>query len=352
MIDSDNKLADFISRIRNAEWIALDTEADSLHAYPEKLCLIQVSIEGEDALIDPLSKTDLDPLWTELRKHELIFHAADYDLRLFRRKKNFVPTRIFDTMSAARLLGEKQFGLNNLVSKFLGVQLEKGSQTANWAQRPLTEKLEKYARNDTTYLKKLSDALRKSLEDQGRLSWHEESCARLIQECAELPPPDLEPWRIKGSSKLRPLSLAILRELWHWREKEAIAANKPPYFILAHEVLVEISEAVGNANTFENLIPRHLTPRRRRELEEAIHRGAAVAPQDQPNLRFFHTPRPTEQEKKRFEELHKRRDRAAHRLHIDPTLIASRGTLGLLAQDWSHHEKELMNWQRQLLEQP
>jgi ribonuclease D len=349
VIDTDNKLAEFLPRLRQAQWVALDTEADSLHAYPEKLCVLQVSIVGMDELIDPLAKIDLSDLWPELRKHELIFHAADYDLRLLRKNHNFVPEKIFDTMLAARLLGEKEFGLTNLVKKFLDVQLEKGSQKADWAKRPLTEKMESYARNDTRYLKPLAEILREKLKEKGRVEWHRESCARLIEDCTELPSADLESWRIKGSSRLGRTPLAVLRELWHWREKEAIDANKPPYFILSHEVMVEIAAAAGTTRNWIDLLPRHLGPRRAKNLEHAIERALQILPHEQPHIIHIVTPRPTEGEKRRFEELSKRRDHAAHELQIDPTLIASRATLGLLAQDLEHHSKELMKWQRDLL---
>src|SRR5262245_2193676 len=122
--------------MRAAKWIALDTEADSLHAYPEKLCLIQISIAGGDELLDPLSALDLTPAFAVFRDHALILHGADYDLRLLRKSCGFVPTAIFDTMLASRLLGCREFGLNNLVAKYLAVTLEKGPQKANWAQRP------------------------------------------------------------------------------------------------------------------------------------------------------------------------------------------------------------------------
>src|SRR6185436_398769 len=129
--------------------------------------------------VDPLAIAQLDPLLDALNAHQLIMHGADYDLRLLRKHHEFVPSAIFDTMVAARLLGERQFGLGSLVEKFLGVKLEKGSQKANWARRPLTERMEIYARNDTHFLKPLADKLRAELESGGRLAWHEESCARL-----------------------------------------------------------------------------------------------------------------------------------------------------------------------------
>jgi ribonuclease D len=138
VIDSDGKLAEFLPVLRAADWVALDTEADSLHAYPEKLCLLQISTAAGDALIDPLSRIDLNPLWTELQRHRLILHGADYDLRLLRKNHSFVPNRIFDTMLASRLLGEREFGLGSLLQRHLGVTLEKGSQKADWSRRPLT----------------------------------------------------------------------------------------------------------------------------------------------------------------------------------------------------------------------
>jgi ribonuclease D len=242
VIDQDDKLAALLPVLRAAPWLAVDTEADSLHAYPEKLCLIQVSLPERDDLIDPLSGANLRPLWEVFSDHELIMHGADYDLRLFRKCGEFVPTRIFDTMLASRLLGCRQFGLTDLLAKFLNVVLEKGPQKANWARRPLTPRMEAYALNDTRHLKPLADILRAELVAKGRLAWHQESCARLISEASNVmaPDPDLV-WRVKGSHLLGPPALAVLREIWHWRESEAVAANKPPYFILPPATMVHLA---------------------------------------------------------------------------------------------------------------
>jgi ribonuclease D len=350
VIDSDCKLTEFLPALRAADWLALDTEADSLHAYPEKLCLIQLSIPHSDRLIDPLSGMDLQPLWLELKKHQLILHGADYDLRLLRKNHGFVPNRIFDTMLASRLLGEREFGLGNLVKKFLGVVLEKGSQKADWSKRPLTPRMEDYARHDTRHLKALSDILRAQLRQKQRLAWLEQSCDRLIAECAmpSAHEPDLV-WRLKGSHKLARAGLAVLREIWRWREKEAIAANKPPYFVLSHEALVDISAAVIEHRPIGHLLPRHFSPRRTDGLNEAIQKGLAVSPGEHPQILRSHSRRHTEAQRQRFAQLEQRRNSRALELDLDPTLIASRATLLALAEDWNSHQIDLMDWQRDLL---
>ena len=350
MIDTDAKLAALLPALKSAAWLAIDTEADSLHAYPEKVCLIQISIADSDMLVDPLAEINLDPLFDAFNAHELIFHAADYDLRLLEKHHQFTPPAIFDTMLAARLLGEQQFGLSSLVEKFLGVKLDKGSQKADWAQRPLTERMEIYARNDTHYLKPLADKLKLELQQKNRLAWHQESCARLIVECSQPQSVDADSiWRIKGSFTLSRPALAILRELWRWREGEAVAANRPPYFILSHERLVHIADAAAAGHSIENILPPRMSPRRRDSLIAAVKTGLAIPADRQPEIIRHKFQRPTEAEFRRFRELEKIRDAHARELGIDPTLIASKATLGDLSRDWDKHAPELMNWQRELL---
>jgi ribonuclease D len=350
VIDTDAKLATFLPALKSATWLALDTEADSLHAYPEKVCLIQISTVAGDRLIDPLAPMDLDPLFAALNEHDLIMHGADYDLRLLRKHHEFVPRAIFDTMLAARLLGERHFGLSSLVEKFLGVKLDKASQKADWARRPLTERMETYARNDTHHLKPLADKLKLELQQKGRLAWHQESCARLIVECSQAPVADKDSaWRIKGSHALNRHALAVLRELWQWRETEAVAANRPPFFVMSHEKLVDIAVAVAAHQPVEPLLPPRISPRRREGLSSAIKNGLALPADQHPEILRHKGHRLTDAQMRRYRELEKRRDAQAHKLGIDPTLIASRAALGDLSRDWNQRAPELMNWQRELL---
>jgi ribonuclease D len=335
--------------LQAAPWVAIDTEADSLHAYPEKLCLFQIGLPSGNYLVDPLAGFDLGPMLRVLETRELILHGGDYDLRMLRKDLNFVPSSLFDTMLGARLLGIREFGLINLVHRFLGITLEKGPQKANWARRPLTPRMEEYALNDTAHLKPLSDLIRQQLQEKGRLDWHRELCQRLIADNSHVPPPDPDQvWRIKGSRHLPPRGLAVLREVWQWREAEAIAANRPPYFILSSELVIGVAIAsLDPERSVEEMLPRHLTARRSRGVLEAVARGRKASPLPQV-IRIRAVP-PTEQSKRRFAELEKRRNARAEELQIDPTLIASKATLAALSQDWDEAAPDLMHWQRELL---
>jgi ribonuclease D len=350
VVDTEQKLAAFLPILRAAPWVAVDTEADSLHAYPEKVCLIQISTTAGDRLVDPLAGLDLAELLETLAGHELIMHGADYDLRLLEHHHQFIPNSIFDTMLAARLIGDLQFGLGHLVEKYVGVKLEKGQQKANWALRPLTERMERYARNDTHYLKPLSDCLRAELQAKGRLAWHAESCARLIVDCTrERPANGDSAWRVKGCHLLGRPALAVLRELWRWREVEAIHANRPPFFVLSHQALVDIAAAAVTGKSFQSLLPRHMSERRRTALLKAVTHGLECKPNEHPDIIRHTGRRPSAAEHQRFVELEKRRNARAKELSLDPTLIASRSTLFDLARDWEKSAAELMKWQRHLL---
>ena len=351
VIDTPEALEAYLPVLRAAPWVAVDTEADSLHAYPEKLCLIQISTPTGDRLIDPLAGLDLRPLLEALSGHDLIMHGADYDLRLLWRAGRFVPSAVFDTMLAARLLGERNFSLSALLERFLGVRLDKSMQKADWSRRPLTPRMEAYARNDTRHLKPLADRLREELVARGRLAWHEEACRRLVQECACDPEVDPDQvWRVKGSHLLTRRGLAVLRELWHWREAEARASNRPPFFILPHETLSRIAAAAVDGQDYLTLLPQKFSARRRAGLKEAVARGLAMPQEQWPEPRRGTGRRLTETEQARLEELERRRNARAQELGLEPSLIAPRSVLVELARDWEGCAPRLMRWQRELLQ--
>jgi ribonuclease D len=350
VIDTGVKLGAFLPQLAGAAWVAMDTEADSLHCYPEKLCLVQMSVPGQDVLIDPLADLDLAPLWGALNGREIILHGGDYDLRLLRRGPGFIPHAVFDTMLAARLLGEPAFGLQSLVRGRLGVELEKGPQKANWSMRPLSPRLLSYAENDTRHLKALADALRAALEAAGRLGWHAQMCGQLLAEASVVVPEDPDQvWRLGGSDRLDRRGLAVLRELCQWREAEAIAANRPLFFVMNHDLVLEIAAAAARGAALEPLMPRRLSDRRRQGLLAAVQRAGELPEDRLPHPRKRHGKRLSMTARNRLEALKQHRDRLATQWKIDPSLIASKATLVELAADWDAHAPALLPWQREAL---
>jgi ribonuclease D len=348
MIQSDAQLAEFIPKLSDVDRVAVDTEADSLHCYFEKLCLIQISIPGHDYLVDPLANLDLAPLSTALTGKEIVLQGADFDLRLLRRSFGFVATRIFDTVIAARLIGIRSFSLAALVEQFFGVTLAKGSQKANWARRPLPKHMAEYALNDTRYLLPLAEKLEEGLRERGRLEWFRQSCDRALEQASiQRDRDDEEPWRISGSGKLGGKASAVLRELWHWRDKEAQAADRPSFHILQNHLLLKAAEqfVAGEVPDF-----RHFSPRRRQTFREAGERALALQESEWPVRPKRRGTRPTREMERAAEELRRRRDLIANEHGLEPSLIAPRGAIDAVIADESCSESLLAPWQRNLLE--
>ena len=347
MIANAGQLRELRPQLESVDRVAIDTEADSLHCYRGKLCLLQISIPGGDFIVDPLADVDLAPLRDALADKEILLHGADYDLRLLRRNLNFVPKRIFDTAIAARLIGLREFSLAALLKGYFEIELTKGSQKANWAQRPLSKKMAEYAINDTRYLLPLAERLQAELTSRGRMEWFRQSCQRALDFSAVDRERDVdEAWRISGAGALRGRASAVLRELWNWREREAEAVDRPPFHILQNRELIYSAERFAHGETADY---KHFSDRRRRAFREAAQRAMQLPEKDWPvRPRRFGT-RPSTEVIKRIDKLRHNRDHAAKELHIEPSFIAPRATLEAIGADPSRADALLVPWQRELL---
>src|SRR5213592_813244 len=358
LVATDARLAELLKKIEAADRVAIDIEADSLHSYREKLCLVQISApaaanpEGfrgscNDFIVDPLAGLDLEALRRALELREIVLHGADYDLRMMRRGLNFTAQRIFDTMIAARLLGIREFSLAALVKRYFGLELPKGSQKANWARRPLPARMAEYAINDARYLLPLAEKLEAELDSYQRRDWLRQSCQRAIEQAAmaRVRKND-ESWRVPGSGSLKGHTAAVLRALWQWREREAERADRPPFHILQNEKLLHaaISFASGDVADY-----KHFSPRRRQAFREAARIGLATPESEWPILRRRFGTRPTTETVRCTEELRRRRDKSADKLGLEPSFIAPRGTLEAVAADGTRAISLLVPWQRELL---
>ena len=248
-----------IQRIGVAERVAVDTEADSLHNYFEKVCLVQLSLGGAHYLVDPLCGLDLNGLLEALADKPLILHGGDYDLRMMRASMGFRARReVFDTMIAAQLLGFEQIGLAALIERYFDITIGKGGQKSDWSRRPLSENQLRYAVNDTRFLERLADRMHGELSARGRVDWHRESCRAMVESSGRDHAREPEnAWRIKGAGRLTRRQLAYLRELWRWRDQHARSANLPAFRVLGNQ---EILGLVRWAESYPG-VPLHQGPK-------------------------------------------------------------------------------------------
>ena len=348
MITTSEELAALLTEIAPVDRLAVDTEADSLHCYFEKLCLIQISIPGVDVLVDPLAGFPIEPLCEEFAKHELVIHGADYDLRLLERAGHLRAGRVFDTMIAARLTGRTEFSLAALLSASFNVTLVKQSQKANWARRPLSTQMLDYAVNDTRYLLALAHQLEEELRALGRWEWFEQSCRKAIVSAAATRVRDVaNAWRISGSSELDGRAAALLRAFWTWRDEEARSVDRPAFHILHNEQLIVCARSF---DTGQPIVPQHLAGTRRERFLNAAAGAMALAESEWPVPIRRVRSRPTGEQQRLYDRLKTIRDRVAQNLKLDPSIIAPKAALEAVSSDINLASERLMPWQRELLE--
>ena len=354
LINQPDQLPPLFAALDRCTEIALDTEADNLFRYKTQVCLLQILADGEIYLVDLLAGLPLGDLWSRLAAKPLIMHGSDYDLRLLWELCRFQPLSLFDTMFAAQLLNIPRFGLAALLEQYFGVQLDKDHQKANWSQRPLDRGMLDYAALDVHHLLGLRDQLRAELVRLGRLEWMEQKCRWQIAVARDgFAPSDENDWRIGGAEKLSGRGLTVLHALWHWREGWAEKLNTPPFKVTGNELLLRLSRAADEGAPPEELLRVNLGRRQDRlfpSLAEAIRRGYADDPHTLPRRerrRDYAPMRPDELA--RQDRIKADRDRLAHGLNLDPTLLATRSQLVLIAREPASIDTVLLPWQAQLL---
>ena len=236
-----NMIADIACQTR----VAVDTESNSLHAFREKVCLLQFSTPSADYIVDPLALKDLGglaPIFSE-PSIEKIFHASEYDLICLRRDFGFSFSNLFDTMHAARVLGYPAVGLDRLLGDKFGIKIDKRHQKANWAARPLTKEQIHYARLDTHYLFDLRDTLEAELMQSTRLQFAREDFERACRIEDAKPKMNGASWeRFSGRKDLTQRELTVVAHLCQFRDREAERLDRPPYKVVMDDVLIALAK--------------------------------------------------------------------------------------------------------------
>ncbi|MEQ8764728.1 MAG: HRDC domain-containing protein [Planctomycetota bacterium] len=284
-LDSDEQLESVWPELQRCSILAIDTEMDSYHSYFDCVCLIQISTEDRDLLLDPLSPSlSLDPLGEIFADESIvkIFHAGENDVKALKREYDFEFRNLFDTHLVAQILGYQRHGLAGLLAEYFDVHLDKKMQTSDWSQRPLTREQLIYAACDTHFLTKLRSQMLADLERLGRVEEAQSEFDRIVEtEPARREFDPLGYLSIRGAKDIKPQALSVLRELYLMRDARARSLNCPPHRVLSDQVLIVLARR--RPRTREDLKrTRALSAWRSEdygaEIIEAIARGRAAGP--------------------------------------------------------------------------
>jgi len=336
-LDKTAEVDRFLSEISDVKELALDTEGASFHRFLDRIYLLQISTRKESAIIDPLpigSPAGLGRL-LESKAVEVVFHDADYDLRLLHQDYGWHVTKIFDTRVASQLLGIKSFGLAALLEQFFDVKLDKKHQRADWSMRPLTPDMLAYAAQDTRYLLQLKDHMKTELTRRGRMSWAEEEFARLEGTRWEAEQSMEGFLRLKGARDLSRRELAVLREVANWRDTVAAQLDRATFRVIGNEALFEIARrAPMNTSELSTIkgMPKGMIERAGADIVAAIRHGMEVPEAELPKFpkgQRWNKDRDFDDKVNRLKAV---RDAAATRLELDPGVLCSRERLENVAR--------------------
>lgn len=354
-IDDQPKLEAELAKVAAQPVVAVDTEADSLHSYFDKVCLIQLTANEDDLIIDPLARVDLARFGAILADENVrkVFHGGDYDLRIMNRDFGFIVRNLVDTSICAQILGYQAFGLAALLERHFGVKLNKTHQRADWSMRPLPPDMLEYAALDTHYLVALADKLREELEALNRWEWAVEEFSRLEQVRYREPDDASEAWRkTKNMGNLDRRGLAVVRDLYNWRDALARKADRPPFKIMGADAIVEIAkEKPESPRDLVKLksVSRYHSDRYGRELVQAV-RAALDAPEselpEKGEAKAWIRDKVVES---RVERMKRVRDRVAAELKIDPAILAPRHVLTAIATQSNLDVPAMREWQKRLI---
>jgi ribonuclease D len=336
----------FLSEISDVKELALDTEGASFHRFLDRIYLLQISTREESAIIDPLpigSPARLGQL-LESKAVEVVFHDADYDLRLLHQDYGWHVTNIFDTRVASQLLGIKSFGLAALLQQYFDVKLDKKHQRADWSMRPLTADMLQYAAQDTRYLLQLKDQMKSELTRRGRLHWAEEEFTRLEGTRWEAEQSMEGFLRLKGARDLSRRELAVLREVANWRDTVAAQLDRATFRVIGNEALFEIARRaplnVSELSTIKGM-PKGMIERAGADIVAAIRHGMEVPEAELPKFpkgQRWNKDRDFDDKVNRLKAV---RDAAATRLELDPGVLCSRERLENIARSGAKTVEDL-----------
>jgi ribonuclease D len=344
-ISTSKQLRSLAASLATEPLLALDTESNSLYAYREQVCLVQISTRSADYIVDPLAVDDMSALAPLMANPaiEKVFHAAEYDLMTMKRDFGYTFANLFDTMVAARICGYKNIGLGSLLDALLSIKLDKSHQRDDWGQRPLPRDSLIYAQMDTHYLAQLRDLLAEKLTQINRWQEARETFDDLVDVQPSVNRFDPEGyWRIALPNQLTRRQIAILRELYLMREQQAEMRNLPPFKIMSDKMLMAIAIAAPrhrrDLDGLEGMTPANIR-RYSDEVLAAVHRGIEAKVPQPPAPEPPADPSTVE----RYTALREWRKNRANERGVESDVIISKDTLWTLAEKMPRSLDEMRN---------
>ena len=243
LIEDQPAFDELCEHIRSVGIVAFDTEFVSEHTYLPELCLLQLATPERSVAVDPYLVHDLTPWWEIMGDDQttVIVHAGREEIRFCLNLGERRPQRLVDTQLAEGLRSTTYpVGYESLVSRILGTKLGQHQTRTDWRRRPLSPEQLEYAVDDVRHLIDVWKKQHASLKRLKRLDWAETEFTRLIDEL-ETERTD-ESWRrLGGLQKMKPRQLAVARELFQWREREATTKNQPMRRILRDDLIVDLA---------------------------------------------------------------------------------------------------------------
>jgi len=359
-VTTDKDLAQVCRKLEPCEIIGVDLEADSMHCFLEKICLIQIAGPNQAWLVDPFLINDFSPFSQILENPEIIkvFHGSDFDVRSLDRELSVEIENLFDTEIACRFLNIKARGLGALLKSYFDIDVDKKYQKVDWSRRPLKDEMIAYSVGDVATLVELHDLLKHRLEKIGRLAWAEEEFdlqARVKYESNHLRPLFK---KFKGAGKLDNRSLAVLEHLLEVRLCQAEKKDLPPFKIMSNQSIMTMVQR-RPASVEAILKYRALSPKQAgmygQLCVKAIETALALPHRELPAYPRTRMPRKTSQVLGRIDALKKMREAASRALAMEPGFLINNNMIAAVAADKPSSQEDLLqipgmrNWQVEAL---
>ena len=360
LISSNEDLKNQCKYLETQEQIAIDLEADSMHHFKERVCLIQVADPKRHYLIDPLTISDFSPLKPICGNPATtkIFHGADFDIRSLDRDFGIKINNLFDSEIACRFLGIQKRSLAALLKKHFNLNLDKRFQKTDWSQRPLSKQMIEYSINDVAYLIELAQILKKKLIDAGRLEWAEEEF-KLQTEVRYDAHEDMPLFmKFKGAGKMGRESLAILESLLQMRVQIAKERNLPLFKIISAESITAMTlrkpQTMNELKQSNALSPKQITMYGDRCIK-AILKGISISKDKMPSYPKKQLPESQLKAPEKISALKNLREVVSQKTGIEPGFLMSNATIAAVSVANPSSVEELLSingtrrWQVELL---